>query len=116
MDKLIEDFLNGIREIEIDLIACGFLASRSEKLGVGYLFRYESGQTTVEFLFGPSDWDIEMIVYTSTGKYAFKDLLAIPLISEWVNQNRYTQEGQRDIKKELGWYVSLLKFSLPLIE
>jgi len=59
--------------------------------GFAYFIEYrKENNTRVEFLFGPSDWNIEMIIYTSRGKFAFKDVLNITGVKNWVNSNRYT--------------------------
>jgi hypothetical protein len=70
----------------------------------------------VEFLFGPSDWLVEMMVYTVKGKFEFKDLVGIPEIDGWLNDNRYKQESGCNVKNELLWLVGLLKVSLPHVE
>lgn len=57
-----------------------------------------------------------MLIYTSKGKFAFKDLLSIPEIKKWVSENRYEQENGRNLKNELQWFVDLLKTSLPFVE
>jgi len=56
-----------------------------------------------------------MIIFSKEGKFAFKDLLEIPNVAVWVNNNRYRQAGERNIKSELLWYVQLLKVALPVI-
>ena len=63
------------------------------------------------FMFGPSDWDVEMIIKRNGRKYAFKDLLQIPSIAQWTEDNRYIRETRdRNIADEVGWAVKLLKF------
>ncbi|GAA4439056.1 hypothetical protein GCM10023091_20700 [Ravibacter arvi] len=57
-----------------------------------------------------------MIIYTSKGKFTFKNLLSISEINRWVNDNRYKQENGRNVKNELLWYVELLTVSLPYVE
>lgn len=114
-DNLTEDFLLGINEIENILLQIGFHPYSFEKKGLAYFIQYKNEENIVEFFLGPSDWDIEMIIYTAKGKFAFRDLLQIPSIAIWVNGNRYRQESVRDIKKELLWFVELLKVSLKCI-
>lgn len=114
--KLTVAFLNGIIEIEPILSFMFFKKKSFEEKGYAYFVEYQKEDTIVQFLFGPSDWGIEMIVNTANRKYAAKDLLQIPEILKWVNENKYIQNGERDIKNELLWFVELLKFSLPFIE
>lgn len=117
INNLTEDFLEAINEIEIVLFALSFKRNSFFEKGFAYFIEFrKENNTRVEFLFGPSDWDIEMIIYTSKGKFAFKDLLSIPGIISWVNKNRYKQENSRNLKKELEWFVDLLKVSLPYVE
>lgn len=116
-DKLTEEFLKALSEIEIVLLPLLFQKHSFFEKGLAYYIEYrKENNTRVEFLFGPSDWDIEMIIFTSKGKFAFKDLLNIPEISSWVNKNRYKQENGRNIKKELEWFVKLLEVCLPYVE
>jgi len=116
LNKLTEEFLNGLIEIELILSLMLFKKKSFQEKGFAYFVEYKKNETIVSFLFGPSDWDVEMIVNTYKRKYAFKDLLQIQEILKWVNENRYKQIGERDIKNELFWFVELLKFSLPFIE
>lgn len=116
-DKLTEDFLKALNEIEIVLLTLLFKRHSFLEKGLAYYIEYrKENNTRVEFLFGPSDWDIEMTIYTSKDKFAFKDLLSIPKINRWVSDNRYKQGNGRNVKNELLWFVELLKVSLPLVE
>lgn len=116
-DKLATEFLKALIEIETVLLTLLFKRHSFFEKGFAYFVEYrKENNTRVEFLFGPSDWDIEMIIYTSKAKFAFKDLLGIPEINRWVNDNRYKQENGRNVKNELLWYVELLKVSLPYLE
>ncbi len=115
-DYLTEEFLTAIEEVEKILFLMDFHAYSFEEKGPAYFIKYKRGETIVEFLFGPSDWDVEMIIFTVKGKFAFRDLLQIPLVAKWVNENRYKQENGRDLKNELLWAIKLLKFSLQIIE
>jgi len=116
-DKLTEELLKALKEIEIVLLILHFKRHSFFEKGLAYYVEYrKENNTRVEFLFGPADWNIEMIIYTSKGKFSFKDLLNIPEINRWVNDNRYKQENGRNVKNELLWFVELLKISLPMVE
>jgi hypothetical protein len=114
--KLTEDFLAGLKEIESTLSLLNFYPYSFEEKGPAYFIKYKRGNSIVEFLFGPSGWEVEMIIFTSKGKFAFKDLLQIPAIAEWVDNNRYKQYKGRSVRNELLWAIELLKTSLPIIE
>ena len=115
-DKLTVEFLAGIKEIESVLFLLNFYPYSFEEKGLAYFVKFIRGNSIVEFLFGPADWDIEIIIFTLKGKFTFKDLLQIPAIEEWVNINRYKQDNGRNVKNELLWFVELLKTILPIIE
>lgn len=116
VNNLSESFLNGLNEIEFVLSSLLFTKKSIIRKGHAFFVSYYKDETIVEFLFGPSDWEIEMTIITSKRKYAFKDLLQIQEIFKWVNENRYIQVSKRDIGKELSWFVDLLGISLPKIE
>ena len=115
-DKITEEFLLALKEAEKELSVMLFHKYSFLEKGPAYYVEYKRESSIVEFLFGPSDWDIEMIIYTSKGKFAFKDLLQDPDIMAWVNKNKYIQQNGRNLKAEMSWVMELLKFSLPIIE
>ena len=116
-DKLNEQFLKALHEIETELSKLFFKRHSVLEKGFAYYVEYrKENNTRVEFLFGPSDWNIEMIINTSKGKFAFKDLLNFPDINRWVNDNLYIQKNGRNIRNELEWFIELLKTSLPYVE
>jgi hypothetical protein len=116
-DKLTEQFLQALKEMQETLLTMLFKGHTFHEKGLSYYIEFrKENNTRVDFMFGPSDWNIEMIIYTSKGKFAFRDLLEIPTIQKWVNDNRYIQENGRNLKNELLWFVELLKVSLPLLE
>jgi hypothetical protein len=110
--NLTEDFLEGIEDVKKLLIFIQFQPLAFDKKGLAYFVKFQKENTIIEFIFGPSDWDIELIIYIGDQKFAFKDLLEILAIAKWVDDNRYKQSMGRDIKKELLWFVELLKVSL----
>ena len=117
MEKLTKDFLEAFKEIELVLLSLLFNKKSFFEKGLAYYIEFRNeNNTNVEFLFGPSEWNIEMRIYTSKGKFAFKDLLIIPEVNRWVNVNRFKQENGRNVKNEWLWYIELLKISLPFIE
>lgn len=116
-DKLENEFLEALNEIEVVLLTLFFKRYSFFEKGLAYYVEYKKeNDTRVEFLFGPAEWDIEMIIYTSKGKFSFKDLLSISEINRWVSDNKYIQENGRNIKNELMWFIYLLKISLPYVE
>lgn len=115
-DNLTKDFLEGIEDVKRHLLFIRFQPLLFDKKGWAYFVKFQREKTIIEFLFGPSDWNIEMIIYIGNQKFAFKDLLGILAIAKWVDDHRYKETMGRDIKKELKWFVELLEVSLPLIE
>lgn len=115
--KNTEEFLEALNETEVALLTLQLKRHSFFEKGFAYYIEYrKENNTRVEFLFGPSEWNIEMIIYTTNGKYEFKDLLTISEVKKWVNDNRYEQRNGRNIKDELLWLVELLKISLPIVE
>lgn len=115
-DKLIEKYLDVLKEVENLLSSMNFLVKKVERKGFAVITEYKRGNTSVRFLFGPSDWDIEMIVSTAKGKFTLGDLFQFPAIRRWVEENRYESRKERSLHGELMWNLELLKISLPLIE
>jgi hypothetical protein len=114
-DKISKEFLQGISLSESKLSEMGFNMSSIVEKGLAFYIEFKRNDCKVEFLFGPGDFEIEMIIYTSKGKFAFRDLLQISPILEWVNNNRYTPKNHRILNDELSWFIELLKVSIPII-
>jgi hypothetical protein len=116
-DNLTEEFLKALNEIESPLQTILFKRHSFFEKGSAFYIEYsKENNTRVEFQFGPSDWDIEMIIYTSKDKFSFKDLLGVPEIKRWVNDNKYEQKNGRNLRNELVWLVNLLTVSLKYVE
>jgi hypothetical protein len=115
-DKITSDFLGSLNECEEILFAMSFKSHSFYENGPSYFIKYKRKNTIVEVLFGPPEFEVEMIIFTAKDKFAFKDLLQIAAIVAWVNDNRYIETNGRNIKNELLWFIDLLKFSLPIIE
>jgi hypothetical protein len=82
INNLTEPFLDAIIEVEALLSIMLFRKKSFQEKGFAYFIEYKRNETIVLFLFGPSDWDVEMIINTPKKKYAFKDLLQILEISK----------------------------------
>ncbi len=61
-NKLTEEFLHAIKEVEDILLLLQFNPHSFEKKGFAYYIEYKRGETVVMFLFGLSNWDVEMIL------------------------------------------------------
>ena len=116
IDEQTKDFLNTLNCIENPLSKYKFELLSVEEKGFAYFIKYKRKETVVEFLFGPPEFQVEILIKTTKGSFAFRDLLKNSHIIAWVNNNRYTQSGNRNIKNEILWFVQLLNFSLPFIE
>lgn len=115
-NSVTEEYLRGLEEIKPKLISEGFQLYSFEKKGAAYFTEYVRGNERVLFMFGPSDWDTEMIIFVKEKTFAFMDLLEIAEIKEWVKQNTYTQTSGRNVIKELYWDLELMNYSLPILE
>lgn len=110
------DFVNAILENEKQLSMLNFEIGKFRYRGYACFIDFsKSDNTKVEFMIGPSDWVIEMIVQTPKGKFNFKDLLEISYIRNWVKLNQYCQGKDRNLKNEVKWFINLLKISIPIV-
>jgi len=104
-------FIKSIKDIETELTSIGFLHLSTTKKGHATYVDYKSADNTlVSFMFGPSDWNVEMLLTTKQKKYALKDLLEIPPIAQWTKDNKFQPRTNDKIKDELIWFADLLKF------
>lgn len=115
-DKLTNDFLEGIQEITLSFEKINYKKTAILKKGFAYYIQFKKKDDLIEFQFGPPDFQIEIIISSEAINYSFKDLLAIPDIEIWVNENLYSQKNERDIKSELNWYLKLIKFSIKILK
>ncbi len=115
MKDTTEEFLSGIGEIDEILSAMGFRRHSLRRLGLACFVEFKRRETVVEFLFGPPEWHVEMIIHTLHGKHTLADLLNVPRILEWADETDDSEPSLQDAKDELLWYVRLLKFALPII-
>ena len=115
-DKLTEEFLQALKEVEGVLSKMLFMKHSFFEKGFAYYIQFKRDRTIVEFIFGAPEFQVEIIIYTSKGEFAFKDLLEIPSISNWVENNRYVQKDGRNVKNELLWGIELMKVSLTKVE
>jgi hypothetical protein len=113
--KINEEFLAALNSSEDVFSEISFEKDRYIEKGYAQYVYYKNKNVKAEFLFGPPDWHIDMIIYVSNKKYSFADLLKIPVILDWVNNNRYKQENSRNIQNELLWFIDLLRVSLPIL-
>lgn len=111
-----ELFVKSLQEAEYLLNRIGFIQSHFERQGYAVFVDFNKQTTTVTFMFGPPEWHVEMIILTPKQRYAFKDVLQMPIIAEWVNENNFSQEDENYIKSEILWFIKLLKFALPFLE
>ena len=111
-----KQFLTAVSEVSGRLAGLGLSGPVIEHKGHACFVEFQGRAKTVEFIFGPSDWDVEMFISDSQHRLAFRDLLELPQIDAWVKSSRLQRIGTRSIRNELAWYVDLLEFSLPLLQ
>jgi hypothetical protein len=106
-----ETFIQSIKDIETQLTDIGFSHLATTKKGYATYVDFKSAdKTQVSFMFGPSDWNVEILLTTNEKKYAFKDLLQIPSIALWTKDNKFQPRTNDRAKDELSWYIDLLTF------
>src|ERR1700761_7769147 len=95
-----ELFLEGLEKADGLLLAMGFERHSIEKQGYyAFFVQYKCVNSSIEFVFGPPEYHVSMVIYTSRGKFEFKDLLQIPIIAEWVDKHR--PSGKQTAKDEV---------------
>jgi aryl-phospho-beta-D-glucosidase BglC (GH1 family) len=109
-----EAFIKSISEAETILTDIGLSHISTEKKGYATFVGYKGTDTLVSFMFGPSDWNVEILLAKNGKKYAFEDLLQIPLIAQWTIKNKFRQVTNDRIKDEVFWFVNLTKFLLEI--
>ncbi len=110
-----ESFIKTMNDMENVLTNIGLSHLSTEKKGYATYIKYRGPRDTeVTFMYGPSDWDVEIRIkrnWRNWRTYAFKDLLQIPSVAQWTEDNKYKQEtSDRIIADEVDWFVKLLKF------
>ena len=68
-----------IKDIESELTDIGFSHLSTTKKGYATYVDYKSADNIqASFMFGPSDWHVELLLIKNGRKYELKDLLQIP--------------------------------------
>ena len=106
-----EVFIKSIKDLEPHLTQLGFLHLSTNKKGFATYAEYKSKDNIQAlFMFGPSDWHVDLSLSRNERKYEFKDLLQIPAISQWTKDNKLKEQTNNRIKDEVAWFVGLLRF------
>ncbi len=111
-----EEFIKALKEDEFLLNRIGFVQSHFERKGYAVFTEYQKQDIRVKFMCGPSDWHVDMIIVTPKQRYAFGDLLQIPVVDEWVKRNKFSGGNEHNIKAEVDYFVNLLEFVLPILK
>jgi len=114
-DKLSDDFLRGIEKIEELFLNVGFKKVAFFKKGFAFYVEFKNNYSLVKINFGPADYQLDFSICKSNRVFEFKDLLKVPKISEWIDENRYIQIDCRNIVEELIWIFKLVVFSFDEI-
>jgi hypothetical protein len=114
-NKFSEEFLMGIEIAEKNLSKNGFNKPTIDRLKDSFFVKFLNRTGSLEFFFGASDFQIEILITKNNKKYAFKDLMNISTINEWITENRYIQKKERNLKDEVIWFTKLINFSYPIL-
>lgn len=109
-----ESFLQAIKEVEPILFSMAFKKHDHKQKGTISSVKYKDRHVILEFMFGPPEFYIEMIIHTRKRKFTFADLLQISPIKSWVYENKYLHE-ERNLTNELTWFLALAKKSLSIV-
>ena len=117
LDKSTENFLHAIKHVDSLLLELGFKQYSIFHKGFATFVRYKRGETIVEFLYGPGEYKIEMVLHTQNGKFNFGELLLkIPELNSWVYSKQCAVSEGDNLIDDLLYYIEVLKISLPFIE
>ena len=106
-----ETFIKSLTDVELELTDIGFSHASTIKKGYATYVHYESlDNMQTLFIYGPSDWNVELSLTKNGRKYEFKDLLQSPSIFQWVMDNKFQHKTINKIKDEVDWFVDLLRF------
>jgi hypothetical protein len=106
-----ETFIQSIKEVETRLTDIGLSHLSTTKKGYATYIDFKStDKTQVSFMFGPSDWHVEIVFTANDKKYEFKDLLQIHAVAQWTRDNKFQPKTNDMIKDEVDWLVDLLTF------
>ncbi len=106
-----ELFIKSLKDLEKVLNDIGLSHLSTTKKGYATFVDYKGkDDTLVTFIFGPSDWHVEILLETNERKYALQDLLQIPSVTQWTRENKFQKKTNDRIKDEVIWFVHFLKF------
>jgi len=110
-----ETFIQAIKDNETRLTDIGFSHISTTKKGYATYIDFKSTEKDkVSFIFGPSDWNVEIVFTTTDKKYEFKDLVQIPSVALWTRDNKFTPKSNDKIKDQVDWFVDLLTFVIKV--
>ena len=102
-------FIESVKKIENKLNELNLYHSSTIKKGFATYIAYETlTKTKVEFIYGPADWAIDIVLSKDDKVYGFKDLLKIPVVFQWANGNKINYGKNSKLDDELTWFVNLL--------
>jgi len=110
-----ESFIKSVAESDTILTDLGFLHQSTEKKSYATYIKYKRDDTLICFMLGPSDWHVDISIFTNKTKYVFKDLLAISSIAQWAANNKFEQKSVDKINNEVIWFMQFTRFSLTEI-
>jgi hypothetical protein len=106
-----EIFIQSLKNVEIKLNDIGFFHTSTIKKGYATYIHYKMvDNMQILFMYGPSDWHVELSLTKNGRKYEFKDILQIPSISQWIMDNKFQHQTSNSIKDEVTWLVDFVRF------
>jgi len=106
-----EIFIESIKGLDSELTDIGFSHLSTTKKGYATYIDYKSADNSIiTFMYGPSDWDVEILIIKNGKKYALKDILQVPSITQWIKDNKFQEQTRNRIKDEVAWFVDLIRF------
>jgi hypothetical protein len=113
--KISPQYEVALKEVEPILSSMGFKPHPYNQ-GYPYYIKYKHGDTIIMFMYGPSDWHVEIVLFTAKGKFNIADLMKFPTIADWVYGKKFISSSENPIVNELLWNIELMKIALLFIE
>ena len=105
------NFIESTKKVQTRLAEIGFIYQSTINKGYAtYIDFILADKSQLTFMYGPSDWNVEILLNTKKKSYAFKDLMEIPSVAHWVKANQFKSRTNNRVRDELDWFVELITF------
>ena len=105
-------FVAALAAIEPDLEALGFRRRAIEEQGFATWLMYSRPDVDVEFVCGPPEYHIDMLIRVGQATYELADLMKRRPIGDWMTEHELKSNQQDALRSEAEWFGALLRVVL----